>query len=200
MSAKRPYQPPVPKPLAEDRELWERQPNESQPAFEAFAKYRDQVSKRSIRRVAQELGKSATLMTRWSIEWQWVDRVKAYDAELDRKARDIRLEEIKRMNETHAKAATALITKALQRLKDMPLDEMRPSDVVNFIEKAAKLERLARGEPEAIIEERNKTEEKDYGAAIEQLISNPGFLAALQQAAKDPEKDNSSGGDAGPVD
>jgi hypothetical protein len=49
--------------------------------------YRDSAS-RSIRGVAQELGKSATLVARWSSEDSWPDRVAAWQAECDRRRRE----------------------------------------------------------------------------------------------------------------
>jgi hypothetical protein len=70
-----------------NRELWDRQLNESDEAWEAFAIYRDSGledgSKRSTRRVASSLGKSATLVARWSSDYQWQLRTQAFDRHLD---------------------------------------------------------------------------------------------------------------------
>lgn len=66
---------------------WERQKGESRQAFRAFAAYRDMGPTRSLVTVAQELGRSTTLMERWSVKWRWQDRTAAYDAEQDRIAR-----------------------------------------------------------------------------------------------------------------
>src|SRR5215211_3673678 len=59
---------------------WEQQPGESARAYEAFALYRDMGPDRSLAKVAQMLGKSKTLLSRWSSEHAWVDRVKALEA------------------------------------------------------------------------------------------------------------------------
>lgn len=56
-----------------------RQPHESTPAFAAYCLYRDQGVSRSIDKVGQELVKSGSLLSRWSAEHQWVERVRAYD-------------------------------------------------------------------------------------------------------------------------
>ena len=64
-------------------------PKESGPAWQAFCRYRDQGSTRSLVRVGQELVKSVTLLSRWSAAFEWVERVRAYDlhqSELTRKA------------------------------------------------------------------------------------------------------------------
>jgi hypothetical protein len=59
---------------------WNRQPGETKKAYEAFRAYRDLGGARSIREVAHKLGKSATLISRWSAENEWVRRVEAWDA------------------------------------------------------------------------------------------------------------------------
>lgn len=55
---------------------WTRRDDESNPAYEAFRVYLDA---RSTTKVAEQLGKSVTLITRWCHEKDWVERVKAYD-------------------------------------------------------------------------------------------------------------------------
>ncbi len=60
---------------------WRRQPGESRQAFAAFEVYRDGAIRgvRSIRRTAEELGKSRQLLERWSVRWRWVERCDKYD-------------------------------------------------------------------------------------------------------------------------
>lgn len=64
---------------------WEPQPNESMPAFAAFAEYRDLGPERSLEAVRVKIGKSTRLITRWSSPsfWNWVERAKAFDAHID---------------------------------------------------------------------------------------------------------------------
>src|SRR4051794_21328364 len=62
-------------------DTWLRQPDESDPAFTAFACYRDMGGRRTVRSVAQELRKSASLIARWSSQHTWQQRVRAWDAE-----------------------------------------------------------------------------------------------------------------------
>ena len=54
---------------------WDRQPNESPKAFEAFATYRDMGYQRSLAAVGWRLHKSRSLLSRWSAAHGWVKRV-----------------------------------------------------------------------------------------------------------------------------
>lgn len=82
---------------------WERQPDETRPAFDAFAKYRDMGNERSLGRVAKELGKSAGLIERWSRERDWQRRVTLYDDDLDRCRREASAEAIEQMADRQAR-------------------------------------------------------------------------------------------------
>ncbi len=73
--------------------LWDRWPKESPPAFAAFGIYRDMGRDRSCAKVGQELGKSKTLMDRWSRVNMWVARAQAFDDNLD-KGRQLTLERL----------------------------------------------------------------------------------------------------------
>ena len=55
---------------------WIRQDGESSPAYEAFRTY---MVIRSTTKVAEELAKSDTIIKRWCGQWNWVDRLVAYD-------------------------------------------------------------------------------------------------------------------------
>lgn len=59
--------------------IWDRQPDEGAKAFEAFVAYRDMIGRRSQRAVAEKLGKSETLISRWSSQHRWRDRVASWD-------------------------------------------------------------------------------------------------------------------------
>jgi len=74
--------------MAEPIDEWDRQDKEGAKAFEAFACYRDMGATRSVRKVAQELGKSCTLIAKWSKRWSWGSRTVAYDRYLDRTFRE----------------------------------------------------------------------------------------------------------------
>lgn len=132
--------------------LWERQPGETVKAFQAFIAYRD-MGGRSQRAVAQTLGKSRQLLDKWSTTWRWVERVKAWDDHRDGEGRKAELKAIRDMRARHAQEAVALQTKALDRLRTLDAAALTPNDVLRFFVEAAKLERVARGQPETITQQ-----------------------------------------------
>lgn len=129
------------------QEPWERQKGESRQAFQAFAIYRDMGAARSLQKVAQQLSKSLALMKRWSEKWSWVARAAAWDAELDRRAREAQEKARAEMAERHIKEAMLFQQKVVERLKTLEPDELSPSDLAKWFDIAVKVERLARGEP-----------------------------------------------------
>lgn len=143
---------------------WERQPGEPARAYGAFCIYRDlPPHERSLRAVAERLGgkrsetgrRSTRPLERWSSRWRWVERAARWDEEQDRRAREAQIRAVKDMRERHAKEAMALQQKALERLRAMDPEELSPADVLRYFVEAAKLERLSRGEPDTIQEQRS---------------------------------------------
>lgn len=137
--------------------LWERQPNESAPAFDAFARYRDMgASGRSLAAVAREVGKSKPLMDRWSREHSWVLRVDAYDKDEDRRRqvalRQARLDALTR----HATIAANIQGKVARRLSKMTeteVDSMAVGDLVRMLDVSTRIERQALGLPDRVVAE-----------------------------------------------
>lgn len=146
---------------ANEPALWERQVGEGQKAYEAFCKYRDMGTQRSLRKVAEELQKSETLMGRWSGQWEWVKRAEAWDREQDKIAQRQQFEEIKKMRKRHADLAVQMLLKAARALQRIPEDEIKAQDISRFVETASKLERISRGDVETVIEERQGTDAPD---------------------------------------
>lgn len=123
---------------------WERQKGESDKAYEAFVTYRDMGTDRSIRAVAQKLGKSRTQIGKWSSGWEWTERVRAYDNELEKEARAQAVKDRKDMTSRHIKIAMQLQKKALEALTSLEVEAMTPKDIKEFIKMATDLERLNR--------------------------------------------------------
>ena len=123
---------------------WERQKGESAQAFEAFSTYLGMGAERSTRAVAQKLGKSASLIQRWSREKDWQERVRAYDNDLEKEARRKAVAARKDMVDRHIGIAMQLQKKALQALKDLSVEDMTPKDIKEYIKMATDLERLNR--------------------------------------------------------
>lgn len=128
---------------------WERQKGESTQAYEAFSTYLNMGAERSTRAVAQKLGKSASLIQRWSREKGWQERVRAYENDLEREARKKAIADRKAMTERHIGIAMQLQKKALEALSSLEVEDMTPKDIKEYIKMATDLERLNRTLEEA---------------------------------------------------
>ncbi len=112
----------------------EQRPKESDKAFAAFSLYLNMGPERSLAAVAAKLGKSKTLMERWSHRHGWVDRVASHAAQLavaQREATEALLrakaaEWVKRETELREeewatrKEAVGLALEAIERWKQNP--------------------------------------------------------------------------------
>lgn len=95
--------------IPDEHAPWDRQEGESLPAWSAFRCYRD-MDRRSLSKVGQELGKSRTLMSRWSARWGWLQRSEQYDAYLDRLVRLKFAQAQVDARERHARLAQVTLT------------------------------------------------------------------------------------------
>jgi hypothetical protein len=188
------------KPLDPELDPWEQQPNETDEAYGAFFRYRSiPRGDRTLRKVAEELGKSDALMSRWSNAWSWRVRVMAWDRAEDARRVEEHWEEIEKMSKRHAAQAQMMgnvlmapATAILTLMRDRPnlfmeyfsttdengntfIDFDRMDRVVGMAMQAARIlpqvmgmERLARGEPTEIVEER-----ADPRFANQQFMGDP---------------------------
>lgn len=130
---------------------WERLPGETPKAWRAFCIYRDMGPTRTIMRTVQALGLRAGAARRlqeWSSRYRWAERVAAYDAWLDAQQRAEREAAVREMARRHAELAMALLERVRARVDTLRPEELTPSEVARWLEVAARLERLSRGEPE----------------------------------------------------
>ncbi len=146
---------------------WERQKGESAQAYEAFSTYLNMGAERSTRAVARELGKSASLIQRWSREKEWQERVRAYENDLEREARKKAIADRKAMTERHIGIAMQLQKKALEALGSLSVEDMTPKDIKEYIKMATDLERLNR----TLEEESTKAKEDGPTQLAETIIS-----------------------------
>lgn len=155
---------------------WERQPEETHQAFEAFATYRDMlmlehdgniVGRRSQREVARRLGKSSQLMDKWAIRHKWRVRVEAYDADLDRDRRAVLRTEAIAAVRQHATVATKIIDAIA-----MPLDALfKPRRLVD-----AKGNAILNGDGDEIYVDRGIDLESALTAELVLLLKTIGML------------------------
>lgn len=147
--------------------VWDRRENESIQAYEAFCLYRDMGADRSCVKVGQKLGKSATIITRWSFQHDWVARARAYDMHLDKEAQKITekraRDAIVKMNERQIDTGSRLQElvrikiKVLEKLVDewkssgedpktCPLNGVLDKDLIAYYKLGFDTERTVRGE------------------------------------------------------
>ena len=124
--------------------LWEQQPGESAKAFEAFAASRDMGAERSLRKLTQQLHKNLTTIRDWSVKWNWQERVRAYDRELDRQAREQAVRSVRQMTDRHIRIAMQLQAKAVRALENLDEAQLTPKMMLAFLTKATELERMNR--------------------------------------------------------
>jgi gamma-glutamyltranspeptidase len=63
--------------------IYDRLPEETSKAYEAFCVYRDMGVQRSIQKAADMLSKSIPVLKRWAAQWDWAERVAAWDIDQD---------------------------------------------------------------------------------------------------------------------
>ena len=134
---------------------WEQQPGESARAFGAFCAYRDLGPRRSLRAAAaafygQPSAARERQVDKWSRAFRWVERTSAWDRHLDAEACQAQEEARREMAVRHVREARALQAKALERLRALRPEELGPADLLRYFVEAAKLERLALGEPDTV--------------------------------------------------
>jgi hypothetical protein len=127
-----------------DNKPWERQPGESEKAFEAFSLYLNMGADRTITAVVKQLEKSRSLIDRWKARWEWSDRVREYDNDKERQARKEAEKGLRDMYARQTKIAMSVQTKALQALDALNPEDMSVKDIKEYIKMATDLERLNR--------------------------------------------------------
>lgn len=143
------------------RRAWDQRTDESDKAYDAFATYRDMGVQRSNVKVAETLGKSVTLMNRWSGAYAWVERARLYDsfiaAEAQKKTERDAITRKAKMLERHAGMGRVLQSKALEHLqKTNSID--KATDAIAAAKLGVEMERKAEGLPEWILEVVNADE------------------------------------------
>lgn len=136
---------------------WERQPGESMKAFKAFTIYRDLGPlERSQEKVKEALERSSrTMISDWSVKFNWTKRVEAWDDEQDRIIRADHLKEIKEMRKRHAKLAHDMLDKAEKALEKISDEEISAKEIGQLVDIASKLERISLGDSGDVIETRD---------------------------------------------
>lgn len=156
---------------------WERQPGESEEAYEAFTDYYKNP-KRSQKKTAKAVGKSEALIYRWSVRWHWTERAREYDNALVREEYTATLDEIRKMNKAQAAIGLLLQKKGQEALEKLNLKKMSAKDLLQFLIQGTTIERRARLSDVSIQNKKKAQEESSTEYA------DDGLSAALETAAK----------------
>lgn len=138
---------------------WERQKGESARAFEAFLVYLQMGPDRSIQAVSHKLAKSIPLIKRWSSDNNWVERCRAWDNYLQQEAKKAAVAEVRRMNQRHAKMASAIQATAMQALQEMGTSMVDPKNFAAIVKLATDLERQSLTAETVELDEEAKADE-----------------------------------------
>ena len=164
-----------------ERNLWDRQPNESSEAFAAWVVYRHMDSDRTQARVARELAKSTTLISRWAIATNWPRRLEAWEIYVDQRRQEETILEVIEARKRQLQIGKVLLSKGLEGLLALKptiarknaageVEQilcLKPGDLVKLLEAGTRFVNTALGEVdedkptkfELIFEERHDDEE-----------------------------------------
>lgn len=193
---------------------WQRRffEGEGSKAFRAFAMYRDMGPDRTMRRVVEDMDRPAGYISqceRWSRQWDWVERAQLYDDYQD----DLKLRAKQRQARDMAERHAEIAQKAMQ-LVDLKLQsvihtvearvqakdggditEVSMGILPQLMREAASLERLSRGEPDAITEHRESVvlpkslDEEDHEALIERMRQKGALPGSPADDLEEDEED-----------
>jgi hypothetical protein len=133
------------------RQPWDKRPDESQRAFDAFVLFRDDEQRR-FKNVAEKLSCSPQNIFQWSSKYNWRLRCDAFDLEQDRQQRVAFARIRVRMRERHLSLAVALggiaahgVREWQQRIEQrLPLN-LTPEQLALLTKCATELERSTLG-------------------------------------------------------
>ncbi|MGP1594733.1 MAG: hypothetical protein ACTTH8_05765 [Treponema sp.] len=89
-------------------EKWERQENESAKQYEYFKTFLDLGALRTIPKVQEKCSKSASYLSKLSVQNNWIARADAYDRYIDEITRLENIEAIKKANKENIQLAQAI--------------------------------------------------------------------------------------------
>lgn len=121
-----------------ERRAWDRQEGETSKAYEAFRHYRDLGP---LRRLDEVVGGHQRTVERWSTRYGWSARAVAWDDEVHMRADQERLESIRRMHDTHQRAARVATGKALAALQATAPEDIPPAAAARLLDLGTRLER-----------------------------------------------------------
>lgn len=172
--------------VPEPENLWDRYPDETDSAWGNFLVYRAmEPVDRSIVKAAIKAGRNPSTFEAHSQRYSWVVRVRAYDQWRDRQAQMAEIEAVQEMKKRHiqmamsfqgaaALALNKIIAAEQQKGKDGKPGALtlKPTEVKELAELGMKIERLNRGEPESIQEQKVELLASDRRTELRRLLED----------------------------
>lgn len=125
---------------------WDRQRGESAQAYEGFSLYRDMGLARSLHKVCDRVGKTYSLISRWSSKWRWGERARAWDIHESHAIQDAMKAEAGKVARRHAHMASQHLTALMAPLAELArrtsdgkvdLSTMSVPDLVRMVQRNA---------------------------------------------------------------
>jgi len=162
--------------------VWEKYPEESSTAFEAFQAYRDMGVDRSISAVVKILKKNYSGIYKFFKQWDWVNRADQWDRYLDQKKQEQSEDQIAAMKFRQIEAAKkfwSLVDLELAKfLKSSETNKelmyLTPDQMCRLADFASKLERLNLDEPSEII-----SVQEQHRSQVQKLFFDKGAQSAI---------------------
>ena len=124
-----------------DRRPWEQQPGETAAQYEAFSVFRDMPpADRSKRDVAKQLDKHESLIYRWASQRDWNNRVREYDAYLERLALDETARQVTAMHKRQIGISMKMQEVGLKGLQNLIPELMKPNEIRLLLKLALEME------------------------------------------------------------
>lgn len=122
------------------RDPWDRRPGETSRSYAAFRRFRDLGPLRQLDMLVDDSTKLGTVRN-WSSTHDWRDRADAWDDATHRMQDARRLEDIRKMHDTHARMGRAVYSKAFEALMAVDSSEIPPYVAGRLLDVGTTLER-----------------------------------------------------------
>lgn len=137
--------------LADDRDPWDRQPDETPHKYGQFLAYRDLGRARTLAKTGEALGRSAGYLRLISAEYRWVERAEAWDQDLDQAHQREWLDTRRAAAEHDARILNKAAEMLADRLDTLDPDDLSPGDVARLLDVVMRHRRTLFGDPTATI-------------------------------------------------
>ena len=150
---------------------WNRLKTDTLKSWEAFEIYRDLGKDRTLKKVAEKLGKSETMIERWSARHNWKKRVGDYDRYQEKVKENKRQKDIEKALSSHVSISRLIQSKIVERIQSLKPEEINAASLANMFNVAVDVERKSLG--------------IDNISSENEIVEDDGFLDALRGEVKE---------------